>query len=169
MTKVVWRNGLRLLGRPSGNSKHCTIVYSDHVLESKLKFIVHLYLCKCNNPYVNSCRETLQSPWPSMQSICLASISLECMKTSILSKSSHWHCIDTPAQWMFDQSNFAVLSDETVDIDDKIKHYLLKTRSYAERERESLEEHGTREWKTWSHWQGLEVLVVYPLLMLPQH
>ena len=33
---------------------------------------------------------------------------------------------------MVNQSNIAVVSDETVDIDDKIKQYVLETGSYAE-------------------------------------
>ena len=71
------------------------------------------------------------------------------MKTSILHSkfnSSHWHRIDPPNE-LVNQSNIAVVSDETstVDIDDKIIRYLLEAGIYARREGESLEEHGTRE------------------------
>ena len=85
-----------------------------------------------------------------MQSMCLA-FPFECMKTRILhseSNSLHWHCIDPPLpRELLNQNNIAVLSDETitVDIEDKIKQYLLETGIYLEREGELLEEHGTKE------------------------
>ena len=67
------------------------------------------------------------------------------MKTSIFhseSNSLHWHCNDPlPVNCLFNQSNIAVLSDETItgDIDDRIKQYLLETGIHAGREGESLE------------------------------
>ena len=72
------------------------------------------------------------------------------MKTSIVHSefnSSHWHCIEPPMNWLTKAIYIAVLSDETstVDIDDKIKPYLLETGIYAKWEGEFLEEHGIRE------------------------
>ena len=48
--KVVWRDGLRLLGGPSGKFTHYTIVCTDHFIEGILKFTI--CICVSDEPFV---------------------------------------------------------------------------------------------------------------------
>ena len=70
-------------------------------------------------------------------------------KASFIASLIHYTGIvlTSPPRQLVNQNNIAVLSDKniTVDINEKIKQYLLETGIYAERKGHPLEEHGTRE------------------------